>query len=218
MQRALLCASVFLSSVAFGGPAIAGDHPGVRSVKAPPGRTIHHHPVHTPQFPAASTRSATAPIQVIRPAQPTYFLPLPVPHGQPLIYGGVGSERQASLQTAMPYGAAGYDRPARPLSFNPTDPRAVITRLPSGRIAMSPPAGVWPLTQREVAESNRRLRPYAAPSFQLIGDQSPQKAGAAVQLTYGVKPSRRFNPEPQVVFLDERGRLPAASGQVHYLK
>ncbi len=134
-----------------------------------------------------------------------------------MIYGGVERERQASSQAVVSYGAAGYHRPARPLSFNPTDPRAVITKLPSGRIAMSPPAGLLSLTPYEVAQSNRRLHPYAPPSFQLIGDQ-PQYAGKSVHLTYGTKPSRRFNPDPQVVFLDERGRLPQSSSQVHHLK
>ncbi len=215
MQRSYLCASVFLSVLVLSAPAIAGDHPGVRSLKVPPGRTIHHHPVQTPQFPTVSARPA--PIQVVRPAQPTYVLPLPVPLGQPVIYGGVERERQSFAQTAVPYDVAGDRRPIKPLSFHPVDPYAVITRLPSGRIAMSPPPGFLPLTQREVVESNRHLHPYAPPSFQLIGEQ-PQHAGKAVHLAYGVKPSRRFNPEPQVVFLDERGRLPSGSAQVHHLK
>jgi hypothetical protein len=216
VQRSLLCASVFLSCFVFGKSAIAGDHPGARSVKAPAGRGMHHHPVRTPQFPAAATRTA-APIQVVRQRHPAYFLPLAAPQGQPVIYGGVERERYASAQAGVPNGVSEHHRPIRPLSFNPTDPRAVITRLPSGRIAMSPPAGLLPLTPREVAESNRRLHPYAPPSFQLIGDQ-PQYAGKSVHLTYGTKPSRRLNPDPQVVFLDERGRLPQPSSHVHHLK
>lgn len=184
-------------------------------MKVPPGRTIHH-PLQTPHYPTAPARPA--PIQVVRPVLPTYFLPLPVPQGQPVIYGGVERDRQVFAQTAVTYGMAGHYRPVKPLSFHPVDPYAVITRLPSGRIAMSPPPGFLPLTQREVARSNKRMRPYAPPSFQLIGEQTPAQAANAVHLRYGVKPSRRFNPEPQVVFLDERGRVPSGSAQIHHLK
>jgi hypothetical protein len=122
------------------------------------------------------------------------------------------------IDSPSAYAPVLVERPVRPLSFNPTDPRAVITRLPSGRIAMSPPHGFYPLRPWEVAENNRRLHPYAQPSFQIIGGDMPQRAGAAVHLIHGVKPGRRMNPEPKVVWLDERGRTADASPHVRQIK
>jgi hypothetical protein len=212
MQHSSLFASVSISFVLFIVPVQAGERHPLTHGK-------HHHAHHkgTPNAPPVTVGAGVAaqrPIQVVRPAQPVLVLPLTAPTGSPRSVVGVG-ERET--QTALPL-PVHVERPVRPLSFNAADPRAVITRLPSGRIAMSPPAGFYPLTPWQVAESNRRLHPYAQPSFQIIGGGAPQRAGEAVQLTYGVKPGRRMNPEPKVVWLDERGRAPEASPHIRHIR
>jgi hypothetical protein len=212
VQRSFLCASVsslFLFLVA---PVEAGER------DAPPGGKRHpvHRPLPPPLHPVAAFAGVDArrPIQAVPPAQPVLVLPLTAPAGSRPAVAGVGEQEKL---VALPR-PVHVERPIRPLSFNPADPRAVITRLPSGRIAMSPPAGFYPLTPWQVAESNRRLHPYAQPSFQIIGGGAPQRAGEAVHLTYGVKPGRRMNPEPKVVWLDERGRAPEASPHIRHIK
>ncbi len=214
MQHSFLCASVSISIFLLSVPAQAGESQASGQGK--------HHPVHRATTPpvqpvkvAVSARlAAQTPIQVIRPAQPVLVLPLTAPTGSRPAVVGIG-EQDKPVTLPPPVYAA---QQVRPLSFNPIDPRAVITRLPSGRIAMSPPAGFYPLTPWQVAESNRRLHPYAQPSFQIIGGETPQRAGAAVHLTYGNQPGRRMNPAPTVVWLDERGRTPATSPHMHHIK
>ena len=214
MQQSFLCASVSLSFLLLSAPVQAGD-----GLVSGHGR---HHPVHRPTTPPVQPVAVTvsagvaaqSPIQIVRPAQPSLVLPLIAPTGSRPTVVGLG-EQEKPVTTPPP---VYVERPIRPLSFNPTDPRAVITRLPSGRIAMSPPFGFYPLTPWQVAESNRRLHPYAQPSFQIIGAQTPQRAAAAVHLIYGVKPGRRMNPEPKVVWLDERGRTPETSPHIRHIK
>jgi hypothetical protein len=211
MQRSFLCASVSISFLLLCAPARAAE-----SLMSGHGK---HYPAHHKVIPATQSIgagvSAQPPIQVIRPAQPVLVLPLTEPTGSRRLIVGVGEQERPVIAPPL---LLPVERPVRPLSFNPIDPRAVITRLPSGRIAMSPPAGFYPLTPWQVAESNRRLHPYAQPSFQIISEGAPQRAGSAVHLTYGVQPGRRMNPEPTVVWLDERGRTPATSPHIHHIK
>ncbi len=214
MQRSFLFASVSISFLLMCVPVQAGDSHA-------PGHGKHH-PVHRPTTPpvqpvgvvVSAGVAAQTPIQVFRPSQPVLVLPLTAPAGSRPTVVGVGEQERPVIAPLPVY----VERPIRPLSFNPTDPRAVITRLPSGRIAMSPPAGFYPLTPWQVAESNRRLHPYAQPSFQIVGGGAPQRAAAAVHLIYGVKPGRRMSPEPKVVWLDERGRTPEASPHIRHIK
>jgi hypothetical protein len=211
MQHSSLCASVSISFLLLSAPVQAAEGHASGHGK--------HHPVHNKFLPPVQPAvvgagvAARRPIQVIRPAQPVLVLPLTAPTGSRPAVVGVGElEKPVALPPPV-Y----VERPVRPLSFNPTDPRAVITRLPSGRIAMSPPFGFYPLTPWQVAENNRRLHPYAQPSFQIIGAQTAQRT-AAVHLIYGVKPGRRMNPEPKVVWLDERGRTPETSPHIRHIK
>jgi hypothetical protein len=214
MQRSFLCASVSISFLLLSAPVQAGE-------PHPPGQGKLHPVIQRttpPVQPVKVTVSAGVatqpPIHVVRPAQPVLVVPLTAPtSSRPAVVGIGEPERLVALPPPV-Y----VERPIRPLSFNPTDPRAVITRLPSGRIAMSPPFGFYPLAPWQVAESNRRLHPYAQPSFQIIGGGAPQRAAAAVHLIYGVKPGRRMNPEPKVVWLDERGRTPEASPHIRHIK
>jgi hypothetical protein len=210
MQHSFLCASLSIPFLLLIAPAQSGEPHPPRHGKHPP----VHRPVLPPAQPVAAGVTAQRPIQVVRSAQPVFVLPLTEPAGGQRLVVGVG-ERERPVAERQ---ADSVERPIRPLSFNPTDPRAVITQLPSGRIAMSPAAGFYPLTPWQVAESNRRLHPYAQPSFQIIGAQKPQRVSSAVHLTYGVKPGRRMNPEPKVVWLDERGRTPEASPHIRHIK
>ncbi len=216
MQPALLCASVSISCLLLTAPLHAGEKHVERGVRPhTPDRPLSH-PLPSGMGQAAVVRR---PIQVVRPPQPVVVLPLREREtirrnpASPPVFGGFEREKPHVVQPV-----AIVERPVRPLSFNSTDPRAVITRLPSGRIAMSPPAGLPLLTPWQVAESNRRLHPYAQPSFQIIGAPLHHGAGSAVYLTYGVKPGRRVNPEPQVVFLDAAGRAPQGSARIHPMK
>jgi hypothetical protein len=216
MQRSFLCASVSIGFLLVIAPVEAGDGHAQ-------GHGKHHrlhHVVTPPARPAVVSAGAAAqtPILVARPAQPSLIVPLTEPTGSRRIVAGVGEAVRPHHASPTDIALVAAERPLQPVSFNPTDPRAVITRLPSGRIAMSPPAGFYPLRPWEVAESNRRLHPYAQPSFQIIGGGAPQRAAGAVQLTYGIKPGRRMNPEPRVVWLDERGRAPEASPHIRHIR
>ena len=214
MQRSFLCASVSVSFLLLSAPVQAGEQRQLTDGKHHPGHRLATPPAKPAGGAASPGVAAQTPLKAVKPAQPVVIFPLTAPTGSRPVVVGVG-EQGTQLALPPPVRAEG---PIRPLSFNAADPRAVISRLPSGRIAMSPPAGFYPLTPWQVAESNRRLHPYAQPSFQIIGPVSPQRAGEAVNLTYGIKPGRRMNPEPKVVWLDERGRAAEASPHIRHIK
>jgi hypothetical protein len=88
----------------------------------------------------------------------------------------------------------------------PVDPNAVVAKTSSGRIFIGPAPGARIASPHELAYYKRLQNPYAPPSFQMLGAPSGSHMGQSVGLTYGVQPSRRFNPGPKVVWLDEKGR------------
>lgn len=135
------------------------------------------------------------------------FRPLPLRAGfaTDLVWGD-----RLVVQASPP--APREPRRVRPLSVSPVDAGAVVSRTPSGRVFIGPAPGAYVASPEEVAYYSRRAAPYAPPSFQMIGGASDRDMGAPVRLTYGVQPSRRFNPGPKVVWLDGRGQG-AAEGE-----
>jgi hypothetical protein len=95
-------------------------------------------------------------------------------------------------------------RRVRPLSVSPADPNAVVSRTASGRVFIAPAPGAYVATPEELAYY-RQAKPYAPPSFQIIGAPSTRDMSGAVRLTYGVKPPASVPTGPKVVWLDGSG-------------
>jgi hypothetical protein len=198
----ILSAFAFGSGLAHANPMAKPTGPGHQ----PP---VAHHPKSPPK----------PPIILVRPGQyPSALVARPLVAGAPpapspaapvaLGIGGVnpyyaGELSPRAIQTA-PAGPA--FRPVRPLSVVPVDPNAVVARTSSGRIFIGPAPGAYIASPHALAHYKRLQNPYAPPSFQMLGAPAGSHMGQSVGLTYGVQPSRRFNPGPKVVWLDEKGR------------
>ena len=196
----------------------------------PQGKRAEKHHTHSPYHHNHHQRhakmSAKAP-QVSRPAAATAVIPAAV--SAPVLVLPFNPVFPAPRQiiTLAPE-TFHYQQPViqserrhapEPSSFVPTDPRAVISELPSGRIFMGAPAGVFPARQRHGHQWSRedRIRPYAPPSIQIIGDLPRKNMGKPVRLTHGTEVSKRFNTGPKVIWL-KADNMQETSPHVRHIK
>jgi hypothetical protein len=112
----------------------------------------------------------------------------------PRIVGGQAPEAREQMR---PPERAAKRRTDRPLSFEPLDPRATISRTSSGRIFMGAPTGVHPYPAPQPSQ-----RPYAQPSFQMIGAPSGRHMAADMKLTHGLE-AAGMETTPRVVWLEQ---------------
>lgn len=130
--------------------------------------------------------------------------PQPLQEGyrhRPSLYGAA----RAGFATDQIWGRSGPNvviireprirREIRPLSASVIDPYAVVTRTASGRVAIS--SGIVGLDQT--------TRPYAPPTFQMLGAPAGPQARFPVKLTHGVAAPASLPLGPKVVWLNERG-------------
>jgi len=110
------------------------------------------------------------------------------------------------------------ERRIRPLSVNPVDPGAVVARTPSGRTFIGPAPGAYVASPDELAYYTRKARPYAPPSFQIVGAASSRHMERPVRLTYGVQPEEPLKLGPKVVWLDGRDTTDEPNPHIRYLK
>ncbi|MGL5116136.1 MAG: hypothetical protein ACRC7G_09720 [Beijerinckiaceae bacterium] len=94
-------------------------------------------------------------------------------------------------------------RAVRPLSFEPLDPRATISRTSSGRIFMGAPTGVYPYPDKRPAR-----QPYAQPEFHMVGAPSGRHMAGDMKLTHGVAAPQDLVTTPKVVWLDRPAPRP----------
>jgi hypothetical protein len=195
---------------------------------APPAPKAHHAPAHShrPVPPVAVSPpaqasgagagyGADASRAVAAPRRPVAVPVLPL---LPITRGLPASVPRVTLHGEGDYPrSVGYDyapqpashvvppRRIEPGSFAPIDPRAFIGETPSGRVFMGAPAGVYTYAPHHRPRQVTRSAPYAQPKFIVIGEASHKHMSKPVHLTYGVQPSKRFKPEPQVVWLRNEG-------------
>jgi hypothetical protein len=224
VQRTILCASALapfvLACAVFSAMAGSQPHGSMKKNASHQGeQPVKRHEQMPPRHVIGGSSSTderrtpvvSAPVQA---PQPFRVLPM-APQGQPqrLIYAGIEQVRPGHHAAPAP-----SMRPLRPLSFVPTDPNAVISRLPSGRIVMSPAPGAYVASPREVAYYKRLQNPYAPPAFHMIGAPSDRYMRRPVALTYGVQPSRRFNPAPKVIWVGAENRQDADHAHIRHVK
>jgi hypothetical protein len=206
MQRHIICAFpiLLLSGLAsvspsWVSPASAGSmqhghhrqqhsHP-ISNKHAPLHQNAHHGSqkkpqVYSPAAPAPVVAPAPRPVTV---ATPVLTLPLNPVFPAPRQIIALAPE-PLYLHHQPVYQAERRFTP-EPSSFVPTDPRAVISELPSGRIFMGAPAGVHYPQQRSKrwSRNDDSSRPYAPPSIQIIGDLPRRHMGSPVRLTQTVE-------------------------------
>ena len=168
---------------------------------------------HSPQAALLTAPRTIIPAAV---AAPALLLPLnpvfPAPRQVITLAPEVVHPHQPIVQSERRYAP-------EPSSFVPTDPRAVISELPSGRIFMGAPVGVFPARQRHGHQRLREngIHPYAPPSIQIIGDLPRRKMGKPVRLTHGTDVSRRFNTGPKVIWL-KADNMQETSPHVRHIK
>lgn len=178
MLRPALAAGLVVFSV----PALAGG-----------GHPPHHPPHHPPSYRVPVVRPVP-PLAALPVAQPvTPAVPAPQSVLQPF---GTGFYPYPVVVTvAAPVSLPEAIRPVRPLSFHVIDPRATVSRAPSGRIVVTGP-GRW-------RQSSEPPRPYAPPAFHIVGTPSGRHMGQPVKLTHGVKPAATRPTEPRVIWIKE---------------
>jgi hypothetical protein len=175
MPRAVLSPALVLSCVFVLGSslvAVAGQQ--------------HSHKRHRPHV--------TAPARIVVGA-PFVLVPLSVPTRQPRLTVGQAPETRSAVTMS---GNPAPRRIVRPLSFEPLDPRATISRTASGRIFMGAPTGVYPYP-----ESRRAQQPYAQPTFHMIGAPSGRHMGGDLKLTHGAAAPQGLETTPKVVWLSQ---------------
>jgi hypothetical protein len=177
----------FLTAVliAVSGPVLAGGgHP-------------HHPPPHQPlpKPPAARAMPPQAHLPtVLPPAGPVAPAPAPV-----AIPFGTGFYPYPVLVPAAPPPPVRIaERPVRPLSFHAIDPRAVVSRTPSGRTVVTVP-GSW-------RRATQPVQPYAPPAFHIIGAAPARNMARPVHLVHGVSPAANRPTEPRVIWLKQPTR------------
>lgn len=187
MQHAFSSASLIFTVVLAASPALA---------QSPHGPTQHGRS-GLPSTVASRVQPSPAKLAVIKPL---------ILFGNSGFYDTVLFDRLEQQPVIVPLRQIDSQPRLQPLSFTPADPNATVARLPSGRIAVTAPPGSFNPTAREQAEFERQQRPYAPPSFQIIGAPSRRHQGKPVALSYGEPPKPDFNPDPRVIWLDRRGR------------
>jgi hypothetical protein len=105
-------------------------------------------------------------------------------------------------------------KPLQPVSVSAIDPEAIVSRTPSGRIVISGS----PLGFAGPAEAAPTARPYAPPTFHLIGAPTGRNMQGAVRLTHGQRAPAGLQTTPKVVWLDGSGASAEPSPHVHHLK
>jgi hypothetical protein len=243
MQRRYLCAfSVVCSlgflpnSVALAGPTHQKSYhqngQGKAHARAHHGHPSHAHVrgpehVHKPVIAQhMSVGGSPASIQQFFPrplpglvGTPVVVLPLNPVFPPPRQILGLAPEPTYPLSPPIISQTARYHAP-EPSSFVPTDPRAVISELPSGRIFMGAPQGVY-YPQQHGRKWSRTYDsgPYAPPSVQIIGDLPRKHMGGPVRLTHGTPAPRRFETGPKVIWIKaERAEAQSSSPHVRYIK
>lgn len=132
-------------------------------------------------------------------------------HGRHFMTDDVGSERTTIVVAPPPSRAA---RPIQPVSVSAIDPDAIVSRTPSGRVVISgsPYGFVGP------ADDAPPARPYAPPTFHLIGAPTGRNMQGAVRLTHGQPAPAGMQTSPKVVWLDGSGAGAEPSPHVKHLK
>jgi hypothetical protein len=184
MSRASVLLAFPLSCVLLCGATLVADASGVHPVK-------RHRPVAPAVVPAALVVNA-----------PLVVIPVAGVALTPRIVGGQAPEAREPMRPSQ---RAAKQRTDRPLSFEPLDPRATISRTSSGRIFMGAPTGVFPYPALQPTE-----RPYAQPSFQMIGAPSGRHMAADMKLTHGSDVTA-IATTPKVVWLEQPVRRKPAS-------
>ncbi len=207
-------------------PATASGKGGFGSSAPPPAKAHAPSAVHKPSF-VSPVRPANGGgtgygADALRPVAPAVaptprnasppVIALPLAFGFPasvprVALAGEGDEPRYGYPYALPPLALGVpQRRIEPGSFAPVDPRAFIGETPSGRVFMGAPAGVATYAPSyRPRHTSQRSAPYAQPRFIVIGEASRKHMSGPVHVTYGVEPSRRFRPDPQVVWLRPDG-------------
>jgi hypothetical protein len=242
MQRRFLCAFSIAISVAYSfgfvsvspvsagtiqhkshGKSHADGHHLPHQYKTTHGKGYPHAPTHM-RMGASSPPPASQPISrpvAVPVAAPLFVLPLNPVFPAPRQILGLAPEPTYPLSQPIYLPAreqtAKYHAP-EPSSFVPTDPRAVIAELPSGRIFMGAPARVYyPQQYGRKWSRTYDTRPYAPPSIQIIGDLSRKHMSSPVRLTHGTPVSKRFDTGPKVVWIKaERAEQQSSSPQTSY--